>query len=216
MRLSGGSATAVCQARKGGVQVSEQDYIDRLVSQVRAGDRESFRELFMSYFDRIQVYMELMLGNEATADAATDETFRRVYSGISDYRPQDCSLDAWICRLMRREAQRRVEWSGEPMSENPSPASSGADTEAIGASGPGLTSVTDHDILRRIARLHSSERELVVLHYIFGLKMTELAAVLDREVDDVRAQHQDVLDRLNAMVSRAPRKSSSKSGNVIS
>jgi len=159
----------------------------------------------MSYFDRIQVYMELMLGNDAAADAATDETFRKVYSGISDYRPQDCSFDAWICSLMRREAQRRVEWSGEPTSENPSPASSGADAEGVDASGPDLTSVTDHDILRRLARLHSTERELVVLYYIFGLKMTGLAAVLDREVDDVRAQHQDVLNRLNAMVSRAPR-----------
>ena len=196
--------------------MSEQDYIDRLVSKARAGDRQSFRELFMRYFDRVQAYMELMLGDEAVADAATDTTFRRVSSDISDYRPREFSFDTWICRLMRREAQRRAEWSGELMSEDPSPVSPGADMDAVDAPGTDPTSVTDRDILRRIARLQSSERELVILYYAFGLKMTELAAVLDRPVEDVRAHYRDVLDRLNAMVSRERKKSESKNGNVIS
>ena len=196
--------------------MSEQDYIGRLVSQIQAGDRQSFRELFMRYFDRIQAYMELMLRNGAAADAATDETFRRIHLDISDYDPEHCSFDVWICRLMRREAQRRLEWSGESMSENPSSAPSSANIEAADAPDPDLASFTDVDILRAIKRLSASERELVILHYTFALKMTDLAAVLDRGADDVRAQYQLALGRLNAMLPRAARKSSPKNGNVIS
>jgi RNA polymerase sigma-70 factor (ECF subfamily) len=196
--------------------MSEQDYIGRLVSQIQAGDRESFRELFMRYFDRIQAYMELMLRSEAAADAATDETFRRVHLDISGYDPEDCPFDVWICRLMRREAQRSLESTGESMSENPSPASSNANIEAASAPGPDLASFTDRDILQAIKRLSSSERELVILHYSFGLKMADLAAVLDRDADVVRAQYQQALGRMNATLSRAARKSSPKNGNVIS
>lgn len=182
--------------------MSEHFEISRLGARVQAGDAESFRELYMRYYDRIQVYMDVMLRNEAAADAATEETFRRVLSDISDYRPGYCSFDAWICRLMRRAANRRLGWSGDATGEAIPTASPDASVE-VDEPRHGLASVTDHDIMREVVRLSLREREIVILHYMFGLEIGELAAVVGGDVGDVRARHQNALGRLNAMLSRA-------------
>jgi DNA-directed RNA polymerase specialized sigma24 family protein len=173
--------------------VSERLDRRRLVAQIQAGDRQVFKELFLRYFDRVHTYMDLMLEDEADAHAATQTAFRMALSELPGYRFENGSFEGWLCRFVRRAARGRVV------------ARSGSTARIDGASATGLdlATIADGDILRLIRQLPPGERELVILHYMFGLNPAELADVVERDEDEVDARFQRALVRLNSMLRTA-------------
>lgn len=173
----------------------------RLVAQIQAGDRQVFKELYLRYFDRVNAYLSLMLEDEAEANAATQTAFRMALSELPAYRFENGSFEGWLCRFVRRAGRRQVVGGDAPKArEEGRPASSqGA---AAGAAEPelDLTTISDGVILRMIPRLPRSERELVILRYMFGLSLEELSAVVERSADEVGTRHQQALASLTVML----------------
>ena len=90
-----------------------------LLSRVRAGDGEAFRQLTGPHRRELQVHCYRMLGSFADAEDAVQETMLAAWQGIGGFAEERASLRTWLykiatnrCLNARRAASRRParEW----------------------------------------------------------------------------------------------------------
>lgn len=174
----------------------------RLLAQIQAGDRQVVEELYGRYFDRVHTYMCLMLEDEAEAHAATQTAFRMALSALPGYRFENGPFEVWLCRFVHRAAEGRVRGRDESTQDETRAASTGEGSDEAIEADLDLKAVADAEILRLIPQLPPSERELVILHYMWGLSPAELTVIVERDADEVRGTHKRALARLSAMLSR--------------
>jgi RNA polymerase sigma-70 factor, ECF subfamily len=120
-----------------------------------------------------------LLGSQADADEATQETLLRAYRGLASYRG-DGSVKAWLCGIARHvcahmlESRRR----GREVLEI-----AAGDDEAFDLFESRRRA---RAIRRALDHLKPSEREALVLRYVADLSHRELAAAL--HVDEAAAR----------------------------
>ena len=176
------------------LEPSGQHYEDldtaRLVTRHQAGDKEVFAELYMRYFDRVYSYLRLALDDEHAAEDTTQQVFLKVMEALPRYERRTQPFRAWLFTIVRNHALRYLEKRGrmeivDPVeltdrredTTDPEPA------EALGA----LGWITDREILMLIERLPVAQRQVLMLRYMMDLTTTDIAAVLGRSNEDVRA-----------------------------
>ena len=90
-----------------------------LISRVRAGDGDAFRELTEPYLRELQVHCYRMLGSFADAEDALQNTLLTAWQGIGGFAEERASLRTWLYKIVtnrclnaRRAASRRParEW----------------------------------------------------------------------------------------------------------
>jgi RNA polymerase sigma-70 factor (ECF subfamily) len=196
------------------LEPSDQHYEDldtaRLVTRHQAGDREVFSELYMRYFDRVYSYLRLALDDEHAAEDTTQQVFLKVMEGLPRYERRRQPFRAWLFTIVRNHAIRYLEKRGRmevvdpvELTERGVDRSEPEPAEALGA----LGWITDREILMLIERLPVAQRQVLMLRYMMDLTTTDIAAVLGRSNEDVRALQSRALrflqKRLTAL-GRAP------------
>jgi len=127
------------------------------------------------------------LRDVALAEDAVQETFMRVYKAYPKFR-HECSLRTWItgiainvCRSMLRSAWRRRV--------------SVTDTiEQLGRA----YEMPDHTLTEAVMNLPAKQREAVVMHYIEGMKIREIADVLKIPLQTVSSRLNRARESLRA------------------
>jgi RNA polymerase sigma-70 factor (ECF subfamily) len=135
-----------------------------LLVRVRAGDREAFEQVVLAKTEPLFRTALAILGNEADARDATQDTFVAAWRSASRLRDLE-RFDAWLGRILINECRmalrhrRRVREI--PMDErSDSPAADGADFDGA------------------FDRLNVDQRVLLVLHHMHGYGVNEIAAWL--------------------------------------
>jgi RNA polymerase sigma-70 factor (ECF subfamily) len=196
------------------LEPSDQHHEDldtaRLVTRFQAGDREVFSELYMRYFDRVYSYLRLALDDEHAAEDTTQQVFLKVMEALPRYERRTQPFRAWLFTIVRNHALRYLEKRGRmevvdpveltdrrPDPVGPEPA------EALGA----LGWISDRELLMLIERLPVAQRQVLMLRYMMDLTTTDIATILGRSGEDVRALQSRALrflqQRLTAL-GRAP------------
>jgi RNA polymerase sigma-70 factor (ECF subfamily) len=121
-----------------------------------------------------------LLGSQADADEATQETLLRAHRGMATYRG-DGSVKAWLCGIARHvcvhvlESRRRgrdaLERAGLPDEPTTEPFAGRHRARAI---------------RRALDQLRPSEREALVLRYVADLGHRDIAAAL--QIDEAAAR----------------------------
>jgi RNA polymerase sigma factor (sigma-70 family) len=81
----------------------------RLISRLRAGDLAAFEEL-VAHFERpVYALCFRLLGDAEEARDAAQETFLKVYRGLSSFRGE-AGLKTWIYRIALNQAMNQKRW----------------------------------------------------------------------------------------------------------
>jgi RNA polymerase sigma-70 factor (ECF subfamily) len=149
--------------------------IDRsLIDRARNGDLDAFESIVNARMDAVYRLTSAILGNEADARDAAQETFVAAWRQVSALREPE-RFDAWLQRVTvnaarqvhRARSRRRVR-------EIPSSTVIALADRAAGAPRD------DAAILdSALARLPVEQRAILVLHHLEGHPLAELAAILD-------------------------------------
>jgi len=121
-----------------------------------------------------------MLGSQADADEATQETLLRAHRGMASYRGEG-AIKAWLCGIARHVCAHTLETRrrGRQLLEVvPPPGEAGADELARRQHGRALRDA--------LARLKPTEREAVVLRYVADLSHREIATACN--IDEAAAR----------------------------
>ena len=144
----------------------------QLIEAARRGDREAFDAIVQTRLDTVYRTAFTILGNEADAQDATQETFVAAWRNLPGLR-DTARFDAWLgritinaCRMaLRRRGKVReisIDLSGarEPTTGGAGSASLAADAEVFD---------------RAFARLSIDDRAILVLHHHQELGIAEIA-----------------------------------------
>jgi RNA polymerase sigma factor (sigma-70 family) len=192
----------------------------RLVARIQSGEREQFADLYMRFFDRVYSYLLVILRSQHEAEDAAQHVFTAVLENLDRYERRAQPFRAWLFRIARNWAIRELEKSNRVELTDPA---RGADLlEAAVGSGEEYPAVaewmSDRDLVMFVERLPLAQRQVLVLRFMLDLSTAEIAGILDRSPDDVRALQSRALrylrQRLTALgrapEGRAPRQASGR------
>ena len=166
--------------------MSERD--DRqLLEAMAAGDADAVRRLIASAGPVVYGYLYARVGGDPTAaEDLLQETFLEAIKSAASFRG-DSELSTWICAIARRRLARWYE--GE---RRRAVVERGLVVVEGGGDDSGDLEVDDRDeLIRAMGRLPALHRQVLVLKYLDGRSVAEIAIEIGRS----RVQVQSLLQR---------------------
>lgn len=155
-----------------------------LVEQARGGDSDAFEAIVRSRIDAVYRLSLAILGDEADARDATQETFVAAWRRIASLRDAD-KFEAWLQRIAVNAARmalrgRRRRLVREIPNADVIAAAGGAEAEA---------QPSDADRLgAAMASLSVDQRTLLALHHLDGRRLDEIAGLLKIPVGTAKSR----------------------------
>jgi RNA polymerase sigma-70 factor (ECF subfamily) len=156
-----------------------------LVDRARHGDLDAFEEIVRARMDAVYRLSFAILGDEADARDAAQDTFVRAWRQIESVRDPD-RFDAWLQRValnaarMTHRARRRRGVREIPASR----LRSVPDVPSLDSAAAADATVLD----AAMRRLPIPQRSILVLHHLDGRPLTELAEILEIPVGTVKSR----------------------------
>jgi RNA polymerase sigma-70 factor (ECF subfamily) len=157
-----------------------------LIKRAQQGDSEAVGELYDRYNERIFRYVWARVHDALTAEDLTGEVFARMVAALAGYRFTGVPFGAWLYRIAHnlvvdhhRKEGGRVLIPLQHVEEHPG---SMANPDAVVDQLLKLERVE-----RALVRLDPLQREVVVLRFVVGMPLQEVAQALDKTVAAVKS-----------------------------
>jgi RNA polymerase sigma-70 factor (ECF subfamily) len=159
------------------VKLAELD--GETLARAQMGDRDAFAALYERYADVVYAFLRRMLGDDATAEDALQDTFLRIARSLPSFRVDGpAALSTWILTIARRAAftPRR-----------PPPSVPLREPAAVGPAPVELAAVRRR-LEDALGALSPEQREVFVLRELSQLSYDEIAAAVGVDVGTVRSR----------------------------
>lgn len=165
----------------------ESVLIDRAID----GDADAFAALYERHVDRVYRHAFYYMGTRTDAEDVAQQTFLRAWQSIGRFRRRDAPILAWfltiagrtaISQLRRaREVPRDLSRREEVADDDPQDLVARQDS-------------CDH-VRKAVLRLSPDRQQVIILRYIEGLSIAEVAAALGKTENNVSViQHRALKD----------------------
>jgi len=160
-----------------------------LVKEAQGGNVDAIGDLYDRHHTQMFRYVWSRVGERPLAEDLTGELFTRMVTHLDSYRDQNVPFRAWLYRIARNliADHYREEGNRRTVPLN--------DAAEVPAGGRGPVAVVEHQLTmagveHALANMDPVQREVVVLRFIVGLPLQEVAHALDKSVAAVKSlQH---------------------------
>jgi RNA polymerase sigma-70 factor (ECF subfamily) len=159
-----------------------------LVERARSGDRTAFDNLVRSRVDAVYRTSLAILGDQADAADATQETFVSAWSHRDALRdPEAC--DAWLGRINLNACRQQLRRRGRTRVREIQLLDGEDEREPVSTERALDDQTADADVVdRAFSRLSIDDRALLVLHHLQERPVAEIAAVLEAPAGTVKSR----------------------------
>jgi len=174
-----------------------------LVRAARAGDTIAFDNLFYRYRDGIYRLGIAITKDPSAAEEIVVDTFARAHRALERLEPDD-SLRPWLYRVAVNLSYNRRPRKGVTFS---SLDDSGADdlaTEGESPSEAAERSERRRVVLECVDTLGPKHKVVVILHYLNGLNLAEIAEIVEVPIGTVKSRLHYALRKLRTQLSAHP------------
>lgn len=161
----------------------EDNDTHRLIARFQAGERETFVDIYVRYFDRVFGFLRLTLRDGHTAEDVAQEVFTRAFEHLPRFE-----IDAarpfrhWLFRIARNAAIDELGRGKRSQTCDPGDIQRWRDElsepERGDALQPSLGWVSDPELLLFVERLPAEQSQVLALTYLLGFSTREIAKVL--------------------------------------
>lgn len=172
---------------------------DSLVRRARS-DREAFGVLYRSHAPWILAYLLRRSGDSTVAEDLTAETFLRALTGIRNFRSQGIPFRFWLYRIatnLANSAVRRRRWRSVFFGGSEHHA------EAVVATPERDEAVLQQDARAALSALPAHDQSLLVLRFVEGLSIDEVARILQCPPGTVQSRTARARERLRRRLERS-------------
>jgi RNA polymerase sigma-70 factor, ECF subfamily len=169
-----------------------------LIASSRQGEKEAIAELYHRHVDVIYRYVYARVRDAAVAEDLTAQVFLKAIEGLANYEPSGTPFLGWLYRIAHartvdhwRQHGRRRE---VPLTDNIP--SSGSWVEAIDDQERWITAI---DLL---AQLTDDQQEVMILRFMGEMSLSEVALILNKTVNAVKAIQHRALASLARLLER--------------
>ena len=154
-----------------------------LIRRAQEGDPNVVSALYERYQRSIYRYLYYRVGDPQTAEDLTSEVFLRMIEALSNYNNQNISFQAWLFQIARnlsidhyrkKGAQRDVQLEDNLPEQNDEP------LEVIDQE------LTSEKLRRALIDLPDNQRDVIVMRFISGMPIVEVAQVLHKSEDSIK------------------------------
>jgi RNA polymerase sigma-70 factor (TIGR02952 family) len=170
-----------------------------LVHRAQQGDAEAFGRLYDHYVTMVHRYAYHRVGDRATAEDVTSETFVRALRRIDSLSFQGRDVGAWLVTIARniirdhvKSSRYRLEVATADMRD--------ADSAADGPEDAVVTHLTNQELLSYVRQLGSEQQECIVLRFIHGLSVSETAQIMGKKDGAIKALQHRAVRRLAGLL----------------
>lgn len=181
-----------------------------MIKRIQSGDGDSFRQLILKYYDDVFRYCYYKTGDEQAAYDCAQDTFLHLIRYIGAYVDRR-KFKAYLFTIARNAcldyfrsepaASRRVsfeELSGTGMSEAEQREwdrrGAAVEDEAI------RNAETRQTLNRALKRLPDFQREVIVLRFVHGFKLKEIAMLTKEPLTTVKSRLQQGMAKLKKLM----------------
>ena len=160
-----------------------------LVGRAQGGDVDAVGELYDAHHEHIFRYVWSRVRDQQLAEDLTGETFTRMVGNLAGYRPTDVPFRAWLYRIARNLI---VDYYRKEDGRSSLPLAY-AENISGGGNHPGplveQKLVVEH-VQEALAQIDPLQRDVILLRFVAGLPLQEVALSLDKTVAAVKSlQH---------------------------
>jgi RNA polymerase sigma-70 factor (TIGR02952 family) len=170
-----------------------------LVRRAQDGDAEAFGELYDHYVTLVHRYAYHRVGDRATAEDVTSETFVRALRRIDSLSFQGRDVGAWLVTIARniirdhvKSSRYRLEVTTADMRD--------ADRATDGPEDAVVQLLTNEKLLACVKQLGSEQQECIVLRFLHGLSVSETAQIMGKKDGAIKALQHRAVRRLAGML----------------
>jgi RNA polymerase sigma-70 factor (TIGR02952 family) len=170
-----------------------------LVHRAQDGDAEAFGELYDHYVTMVHRYVYHRVGDRATAEDVTSETFVRALRRIDSLSFQGRDVGAWLVTIARniirdhvKSSRFRLEVTTADMRD--------ADRATDGPEDAVLQHLTNQQLLACVQQLGSEQQECIVLRFLHGLSVSETAEIMGKKDGAIKALQHRAVRRLAGLL----------------
>jgi RNA polymerase sigma-70 factor (TIGR02952 family) len=170
-----------------------------LVHRAQEGDAEAFGELYDHYVTVVHRYVYHRVGDRATAEDVTSETFVRALRRIDSLSFQGRDVGAWLVTIARniirdnvKSSRYRLEVSTADMRDE--------DRATEGPEDAVVQHLTNQQLLECVQQLGSEQQECIVLRFLQGLSVSETAEIMGKKDGAIKALQHRAVRRLAGLL----------------
>ncbi|WP_346620205.1 sigma-70 family RNA polymerase sigma factor [Blastococcus montanus] len=196
--LPAGVAAELAAAEAGAAASGNVD-VWHLVGRSQAGDAEAFGRLYDHYVTLVHRYAYHRVGDRATAEDITSETFVRALRRIDSLSFQGRDVGAWLITIARniirdqvKSSRFRLEVTIADMRD--------ADRATDGPEDAVLQHLTNEQLLACVRQLGSEQQECIVLRFLHGLSVSETAEIMGKKDGAIKALQHRAVRRLASLL----------------
>lgn len=170
-----------------------------LINRAKAGDKAAVTALYESYKQRVYRFLYYRLDDPQTAEDLTTEVFLRVIEGLPRYHHNGVPFQGWVFQIAhnltidyfrRMRVRQHADLDEEMAADGESP-----DTAAG-------RSLVYEQLRLALRRLPEDQCTTVVLRFVAGMSVAEVAHTLNRSESAVKALQARGLERLHQLLSQ--------------
>jgi RNA polymerase sigma-70 factor (TIGR02952 family) len=170
-----------------------------MVGRAQEGDAEAFGELYDHYVTLVHRYAYHRVGDRATAEDVTSETFVRALRRIDSLSFQGRDVGAWLVTIARniirdqvKSSRYRLEVTTADMRD--------ADRVTDGPEDAVVQHLTNKELLECVQQLGSEQQECIVLRFLYGFSVSETAEIMGKKDGAIKALQHRAVRRLAGLV----------------
>lgn len=164
-----------------------------LVAQAQKGNEQAITLLYEMYVDAVFEYIGYRVDSRATAEDLTSEVFLHMVRGLAGYHDQGVPFRAWLFRIA---ANLVIDYYRQSKKRRDAPL---LEEHASDDTDPFDRLARSEDQLRlhlAIRALPESYQNLLVLRFVENLPHTEIAGIMNKSADALRAMQHRALKAL--------------------
>jgi RNA polymerase sigma-70 factor (ECF subfamily) len=170
-----------------------------LVRRAQDGDAEAFGQLYDHYVTMVYRYVYHRVGDRATAEDVTSETFVRALRRIDSLSFQGRDVGAWLVTIARnivldhvKSSRYRLEVATADMRD--------ADRATDGPEDAVIAHLTNQQLLECVRQLGAEQQECIVLRFLQGLSVAETAEIMGKKDGAIKALQHRAVRRLAGLL----------------
>ncbi len=157
-----------------------------LVGLAQRGDVDAIGALYDQHYEVVFRYLGARVADRQTAEDLTGEVFKRMLTGLPQYRPMGLPFRAWLFRIAHNLLIDHYRKESGHMSVTLQ------DTERQAQGGDDPASIVEQNLTlehayRTLAELDPPQRDVLTLRFLSGLSLKEVALALGKTEDAVKA-----------------------------
>lgn len=174
------------------------EFTTHQIRQAQQGDETVIAALYQHYHQGVFQFLYYRVGDRQIAEDLTSEVFLRMLRFIGGFEPPSAKFGSWLFEIARNLATdhyRRMSIRENVELEEDMAISQDDPPATVER---GLT----HEALRRaMQKLSEDQRDVIVLRFVAGMPITEVAQALNKSEDAVKGLQRRALAALRGILS---------------